>query len=587
LEDFMRYRFVHLLLGLALAIGGLVAGSPPAAIAHPATTACTTTHHDGFAMWPTKANDWNLRSRSGFQRDLLAELATEARANGIKFGVYYSIWDWHNPLFTSDFPAYVTQMKAGISPDIIINNRVGKRRAVDGDYGTPEQALPSGPPSAQLEESCMTINDTWGYAAWDTNFKSPATLVRNLVQLTSTSSNYLLNIGPTDTGAISTGQANALKGVGDWMARNGTTIYGGGFTDLVAQPGWGRVIRKGGKLYLVVYGNWGQTIHLSTKARLTLTGARVLDTGAAVTLTRSGDGYDLTPTGASTSAIANVIEADLSVPGAAPAGTGTGLKAEFWNNTTFSGTPVVTRTDATLNYASRYGGSPGPAINTDNFSSRWTGSIQPRYSEQYTFTTASDDTVQVWIDGKLVVANTTPHAPAVDQGSITLVAGRRYDIKVEQTENGGEAFLKLIWSSPSTPAQIVPASQLYATAGRTHICNDNASGVTYSGGWNVSSFRGLGDYADDVHYSTANGSLFTYTFTGTGADLLTEAYSDEGDVDIYVDGIFKTTSHLAYGARLPQVVAYSATGLAPGTHTLKGVKVSGTYMLVDRLDVTS
>jgi alpha-L-fucosidase len=351
----------------------------------------TSKHHDGFAMWPSKVNDWNLRDRSGFQRDILAELATEARANGLKFGLYYSIWDWHNPLFTTDFGAYKTQMKAQlkeladsyhpdvlwfdgewntdnptnpwsaqdgedlekyvrqIAPSTIVDNRVGKRRAVDGDYGTPEQALPTGPPSAQLEESCMTINNTWGYAEWDTAFKSPTTLARNLVQLTSLSSNFLLNIGPTDTGAISTGQANALSGVGDWMARNSAAIYGGGYTDLVTQPSWGRVIRKGGKLYLVVYSNWGQTVHLTTKARLTLTGARVLDTGAAVTVTRSGDGYDLTPTGASTSAIANVIEADLSVPAATPAGTGTGLKAEFWNNTTFSGTPVVTRTDPALN----------------------------------------------------------------------------------------------------------------------------------------------------------------------------------------------------------------------------------------------
>ncbi len=60
----------------------------------------------------------------------------------------------------------------GISPQVVTNNRVGKRRPVDGDYGTPEQALAGSPPSAQLQETCMTINNTWGYAAWDTSFKS-------------------------------------------------------------------------------------------------------------------------------------------------------------------------------------------------------------------------------------------------------------------------------------------------------------------------------------------------------------------------------------------------------------------------------
>ena len=93
----------------------------------------------------------------------------------------------------------------GISPQIVVNNRIGKRRPVDGDYGTPEQSLADSPPSAQLQESCMTINNTWGYAAWDTSFKSPTQLVRNLAHLTSNGANFLLNIGPTDTGAVTAG----------------------------------------------------------------------------------------------------------------------------------------------------------------------------------------------------------------------------------------------------------------------------------------------------------------------------------------------------------------------------------------------
>ncbi len=255
-----------------------------------------------------------------------------------------------------------------------------------------------------------------------------------------------------------------LSGVGTWMTTNGAAISGAGYTGLVAQPAWGAVTRKGNKLYLVV-NNWASTLHLSQRSPFTVTGARVLGSASPVSVRAAGDGYDFLPSGGATNAIATVIEADISTPAPAAVGTGSGLKAEFWNNTTFPGTPAVTRTDPTVNYAWRFSGSPAASIGTDNFSGRWTGSIEPRYSERYTFTAVSDDTVRLWIDGQLVIDNATPHGPAVDQGSVTLAAGR-HDIRLEQTEQGGEAYLKLIWSSPNTPAQIVPRSQLYPSCRR-------------------------------------------------------------------------------------------------------------------------
>jgi len=585
----------------------------------------TAKHHDGFAMWPTRVNRWNLRDHSGFSRDILRELKDAATANGIKLGFYYSIWDWHEPDFVANFPAYVTKMKAqlqelvtdydpavlwfdgewtetnptnpwtaldsedlerfvrGISPQIVTNNQIGKRRPVDGDYGTPEQALAGAPPSAQLQESCMTINNTWGYAAWDTSFKSPTELVRDLAHLASNGANFLLNIGPTDTGAVTAGQASALQGVGAWMNTNGAAIFGAGHTGLVAPPSWGKVTRKGGKLYLVV-NNWAGTLHLSQRSPFTVTGARVLGSASPVSVRAAGDGYDFLPSGDTTNAIATVIEADITTPAPAAVGSGPGLKAEFWNNATFTGTPAVTRTDPTVNYAWRSGGSPASSIGTDNFSSRWTGSIEPRYSERYTFTTASDDTVRLWIDGQPVIDNNTPHGPTVDQGSITLTAGR-HEIRLEHTEQGGEAYMKLSWSSPNTPAQIVPRSQLYPTAGATGRFNDSVA--TYSSGWSVSAGRGLGDYNDDVHYTTSDGASFTYTFNGAGIDFLSERFSDQGLVDVYLDGVLRATVDTTSGTRLTQQVIYSARGLPPGTHTLRGVKRSGTYMLVDRFDVIS
>jgi hypothetical protein len=115
--------------------------------------------------------------------------------------------------------------------------------------------------------------------------------------------------------------------------------------------------------------------------------------------------------------------------------------------------------------------------------------------------------------------------------------------------------------------------------------NDAATGVTYTGTWTYSSNRGLGDYLNDVHYTKTNGDAVSYTFTGTGIDYLTETNTDEGHVDIYIDGTLKTTINCATTSRLVQQKVYSATGLTSGTHTFKAVKKDGTYMLIDELIV--
>ncbi|WP_412539244.1 alpha-L-fucosidase [Longispora sp. K20-0274] len=585
----------------------------------------TTKHHDGFAMWPTAVNDWNIHDRSPFKRDILAELATAARAQGVKLGFYYSIWDWHDPDAqpgSTNYQAYLTRMRAqlrelltnygdiaelwfdgeweapwtaaegtkledyvrGLSPNTIVNNRVGTRTIADGDFGTPEQEIPATPTDAQLWESCMTINDHWGYASYDSNFKSTASLTRNLVGIAASSGNYLLNVGPDDHGVIPQPEVDRLAGMGAWLTANGPAVYGAGYTGLVTRPTWGVVSRAGNKLYASVY-TWpgsGGTLHLTATTGFTVTGAHVLRTGASVPVTAAGDGFDLKPTGAAPDPIASVIVLDIAPQTAAPVGTGTGLTAQFWANPTFTGPPAVTRTDAGVNYNWRDTGSPAPAIPTDNFAGRWTGLIEPRFTERYTFATLSDDTVRLWIDGQQVIANTTPHGATVDKGSITLTAGQRYAITLEQTENGGDASAKLFWSSPNTPQQIVPASQLYPGT----VLNDNAAGVTYTGAWNVSANRTYAaDYNADVHYTTTNGDAVSYAFTGTGVDFRTERYSDQGLVDFYLDGVLKATVDTTNPTRLSQQLVYSARGLAPGSHTLRAVKRSGTYMLVDRIDV--
>ncbi|QGQ97246.1 hypothetical protein EHS13_21330 [Paenibacillus psychroresistens] len=115
--------------------------------------------------------------------------------------------------------------------------------------------------------------------------------------------------------------------------------------------------------------------------------------------------------------------------------------------------------------------------------------------------------------------------------------------------------------------------------------NDNDPGITYSGSWGQSTGRGLGDYLDDVHYTETNDAYFEYAFTGTGFDLITEKDSNQGDVDVYVDNVLKQTVSTFNASRLVQQTVYSVSGLSDGSHTVKAVKKSGTYMLLDKLNI--
>ena len=120
----------------------------------------------------------------------------------------------------------------------------------------------------------------------------------------------------------------------------------------------------------------------------------------------------------------------------------------------------MTRLDPVVDFVWTYG-SPAPGIDVDTFSARWVGQIQPLFSETYTFYTESDDGVRLWVNGVPVVANWTDHAMTENSGTIALVAGQRYDIRMEFYENFGAATARLLWSSASTAKSVIPAALLY------------------------------------------------------------------------------------------------------------------------------
>lgn len=146
-------------------------------------------------------------------------------------------------------------------------------------------------------------------------------------------------------------------------------------------------------------------------------------------------------------------------------GNGNGLKGVYFNDQNFKNA-VLTRTDSTIDFQWKKG-SPNQAIAPNTFSTRWTGKIEPRYSETYKFSSFSDNGMRVWVDGEKIIDHWVATAPKEVNGSIDLKAGQRYRIKVEYFEKSGGAAASLSWSSPSQEKEIVPQSQLYSARNLT------------------------------------------------------------------------------------------------------------------------
>ena len=260
----------------------------------------TTKHHDGFALFHTQRSDFSI-ANTPYQRDIVDEFVKAMRAQGLSIGLYFSLSDWHHP----DYPAFteadkpyrfdklpqptpqqweryrqfmfnqvkelltnygqidiiwfdgswertpeqwqaeeLAKMIRELQPNILISDRLPNC----GDFETPEQFIPHQPP-AHPWETCLTINESWGYNSSDCNFKSSRQIVHTLCEVAGKGGNLLLNISPMGDGQIPPEQLQRLEDIASWMSRHSESILG---TTLGLEPWqfYGPSTRKGNRIYL-------------------------------------------------------------------------------------------------------------------------------------------------------------------------------------------------------------------------------------------------------------------------------------------------------------------------------------------------
>ena len=266
----------------------------------------TTKHHDGFCLFDSKQTDFDVMS-TPFRRDIMKALANECRRQGMKICWYYSIMDWHHPdylprrdweaatrpvdgarygrfvqylhgcveqllrnygdigvmwfdgqweqTWTHELGRALYARCLALQPSVIVNNRCegwSQTPITDplGDFRTPEQEVPAtGWPGVDWE-SCITMNDNWGYNSHDHHFKSVPQLIGLLVETASKGGNLLLNIGPKADGTFPDESVERLAAIGRWMRVNGEAIYGTS-ASLFSSASF-RATTKGNRIYLFI-----------------------------------------------------------------------------------------------------------------------------------------------------------------------------------------------------------------------------------------------------------------------------------------------------------------------------------------------
>jgi len=301
----------------------------------------TAKHHDGFCLFGSDVSPFNSVRAAALGRDIIAEMSRAAARRGVRLCLYYSQdQDWHEPqgggndwdfapgtrtaegrrryvdekvrpqleeLLTRygpvgyiwfDTPGYLAREEAAsirqtvtaLQPECMSSSRLGYDL---GDFESlPDQMVPESLFSHRCE-TAMTHNDSWAYSKFDSNWKRPEELIRQLVKTVSCGANYLLNVGPRADGTIPAASVAALRRIGAWLKVNGESIYGAQPNPLGAELPWGVCTAKPGMIYVHLF-NPPRDGSLLVPYSGAIAGAALLATGAALAFQRRDDRLTIT-----------------------------------------------------------------------------------------------------------------------------------------------------------------------------------------------------------------------------------------------------------------------------------------------------
>lgn len=295
----------------------------------------TAKHHDGFCMFHTATTDYNSVDATPAKRDFIKELSDACARGNIRFGVYFSVIDWHYPhaypisSHNCDFitpqhheysKAQVTELLTNygqiselwfdmgsntpeqskelyalvhkLQPDCMVSGRLGNDQY---DFGVlADNKYPESPLQCPWQSAASLFNETWSYRSWlkrgDPHVKAMEKL-RCLIKVVSYGGNYLLNIGPKGDGSIVPFEAEVLEEIGEWLKINGDAIYGTEPSPFREQFDWGMITRKANRLNLILSGTCPSSGHLS----LCMPGYKLIDSSGEFTACKqNNDVIDIT-----------------------------------------------------------------------------------------------------------------------------------------------------------------------------------------------------------------------------------------------------------------------------------------------------
>jgi len=326
----------------------------------------TSRHHDGFSMFGTKASPYNIVDATPYHKDPLMELAQECQKEGIELHFYYSLLDWGRPDYAfgspivngvpvnGDWDSYIKFMKAQLTelitkypavkgiwfdgywertnvnwhldeiyglihklnPAIIIGNNHHEAVKEGEDFQMFEKDLPGGNTTGfsakskigQLPlETCETINNSWGFNITDRSYKTTKQIIHYLVNAAGRNANFLLNIGPMPNGKIQPEFADTLAIVGDWMKKNGESIYGTR-GNLIAPQQWGVVTYKNKTLYAHVLNMPQQSYIFLPEVKGKVTKVTLMSDGSNIKFKQQPEGVFVYADNVKPDAIDTIIE---------------------------------------------------------------------------------------------------------------------------------------------------------------------------------------------------------------------------------------------------------------------------------------